>query len=341
MRSRAVWFISRAIWSLAVVLILGFMVFSASIRGADVSGGYGLVLDILFGIALLGIVTLGVLVSNRRPGNPVGWIITGGGLSLMLSGFAEGYGVYALFADPGSLPGGEVMAWISSWIGIPSLFATPALLFLLFPDGHLVGRRWLIVLWLVVTATCSAMVDAALNPVLDDAPFKGVASPLDIETSGTLLTLLSLIGWPGMTAGLLASAPAMILRLRHSRGIQRQQLKWIASAAAVVPIASLVGVISYYLGREELGTISALAASLLIPFAAGYAVLRHRLYDIDVVINRALVYGSLTLMLALVYFGGVTATQALFRTLTSQEQQPQPDMCRLHRLPHNAHQVVA
>ena len=153
MRSRAVWFISRAIWSLAVVLILGFMVFSAFNRGADVSGGYGLVLDILFGIALLGIVTLGVLVSNRRPGNPIGWIITGGGLSLVLSGFAEGYGVYALFTDPGSLPGGEVMAWISSWIGIPSLFATPALLFLLFPDGHLVGRRWLIVLWLVVTAT--------------------------------------------------------------------------------------------------------------------------------------------------------------------------------------------
>jgi hypothetical protein len=171
MRSRAVYFVSWAIWSLAVVLALGSIFFSVFNRSTDVFGRSGIVFDILFGFVLLGLISLGILVSNRRPGNPVGWIITGAGISLVMSGFAESYGVYALFTAPGSLPGGEVMAWISTWIGIPSLCAAPALLFLLFPDGHLIGRRWLIVFWLVVVATSSAMVDGALGPVVDDPPF--------------------------------------------------------------------------------------------------------------------------------------------------------------------------
>ena len=126
-----------------------------------------------------------------------------------------------------------------------------------------------------------------------------------------------------MAASFLVAALAMILRLRRSRGVERQQLKWLAAAAAVLPLASAAGVAGYYLGYESIAGFLAIFSIFPIFFAAGYAVLRYRLYDIDIVINRTLVYGSLTVALALVYFGGVTATQQLFRALTGQQALPQ------------------
>ena len=224
---------------------------------------------------MIGLVTLGVLVPSRRPGNPIGWIITSSGVLLMISLFTQSYGAYALVIDPGGLPGSEVMAWISSWTFIPSLFAAPALLFLLFPEGHLLGRGWLIVFWLVVATTCSTTVDVMFSLVMDDAPFEGVTNPLGIDTSGTLFANLGYFGWPGMAVGLLPAAPAMILRLRRSRGIERLQLKWIPSAAAFLPLLSVAGVIGYYLGWG-MAAILPFLAPLLIPLAAGYAVLRYR-----------------------------------------------------------------
>jgi hypothetical protein len=127
MSARAAWFMCAVIWSLATALALGAILFSVLNRSADVAGEWGPVPSTFIVLVLLGFVTLGVLVSYRRPGNAVGWIITGMGISLALSGFAQSYGVYALYTDPGSLLGGEVMAWLSSWTIIPSLFAAPAL----------------------------------------------------------------------------------------------------------------------------------------------------------------------------------------------------------------------
>jgi hypothetical protein len=119
-----------------------------------------------------------------------------------------------------------------------------------------------------------------------------------------------------MTARFLVAAFAMILRLRRSRGVERQQLKWIAAAAVVLPLASAAGVFSYYLGYETVGSLLATFSFVPILFAAGYAVLRYRLYHIDTIINRALVYGVLTISLVLVYVGGVVSLQYVFRTLT-------------------------
>jgi hypothetical protein len=214
------------------------------------------------------------------------------------------------------------MAWISSWV-VPTLFAAPALLFLLLPDGHLISRGWLVVFWLIIAATWVTTLSFALDPVLDDTPFEGVANPFGVDTSGTPFVLISPFGWPGMAAGLLAAAPAMIVRLRRSRGVERQQLKWIATAATVLPLASLMAVIGFYLGWYAAASILPFLAPLLIPLAAGYAVLRYRLYDIDLVINRTFVYGSLMITLVAIYFGGVVSIQAVFQTLTGQQHQPQ------------------
>jgi hypothetical protein len=165
------------------------------------------------------------------------------------------------------------------------------------------------------------MAGAGLNPVMNDAPFKGVDNPLVVDPPRALFETLSNIGWPGMAASFLVASFAMILRLRRSRGVERQQLKWIAAAAAVLPLASAAGVFSYYLEHETVGGLLATFSFVPILFAAGYAVLRYRLYDIDILINRTLVYGSLTIMLALVYFGGVAGLQRLLAPITGQDSQ--------------------
>ncbi len=309
----------RAGWmvlSVTILLILVRIYFFVLNRGMDVPGYSGMVVYVVLDLLALGFVALGLLVISRRPGNPVGWIITGASLIAVLSDVVESFGVYALFADPGRLPGGETMAWISAWIYIPVLFAAPAMLFLLFPDGNLMGRRWWLVFWLVVLTTFSTMAGTALSPVLNDVPFKGVVNPLGIDPPRALYGMLSNFGWPGMAGSFILAAVAMILRLRRSRGVERQQLKWIAAAAAVLPLASAAGVFSYYLGHETVGGLVSTFAFVPILFAAGYAVLRYRLYDIDFIINRALVYGALTVSLVLVYLGGVVSLQYLFRTLT-------------------------
>ena len=324
MNVRAPRVISWVVFPLAVVLMLGWIYFSTLNRATDVPLAAAIVVSTLLELVVLGFVALGLLVANRRPRNPVGWIIASASLTALASDFVESYAVYALITDPGSIPGGEVMAWVSNWMFIPVIFAAPAMLFLLFPDGNLLSRRWRPVFWIVILTTCAAMTSSILQPVMSDAPFDGVMNPLFADPPRALLAPLSYIGWPGMAASFLVAALAMIVRLRRSRGAERQQLKWLAAAAAVLPLASAAGVASYYLGYESIAGLLAACSILPIFLAAGYAVLRYRLYDIDVVINRTLVYGSLSATLVALYFGGMATTQLVFRTLTGQEQQPQP-----------------
>ena len=323
MSGRAVRAISWVVVPLVVVLTLGQIYLSALNRAGDAPGAAGIVVSTLPDLLALGLLALGLLVVHRRPGNPVGWIIAGTVVTVGLSDFVESYAVYALYTDPGSLPGGETMALVSNWIFIPALFAAPSMLFLLFPDGKLVSRRWIPVFWVVILTTCAAITTSIFQPVLNDPPFEGVVNPLGFAPPQALLAPLSYIGWPGMAASFLVAAFAMILRLRRSHGVERQQLKWLAAAAAILPLGSVSGVVLYYLGYDSIAGFLAVFSIVPIFLAAGYAILRYRLYDIDLIINRTLVYGSLTATLVALYFGGVATTQALFRALTGQEQQPQ------------------
>ena len=324
MSVRAMRIISWLVILLVVAVLVGQIYLNISNEAEDVPeavvAAASTLLSGLFGIAFI---ALGILVAYRRPGNPVGWIIVGAGTTASVSDFVESYAVYTLYTNPGSLPGGEIMAWLSNWIFIPVIFAAPAMLFLLFPDGSLLSRRWRPVLWLVILSNLAAITSAIFQPVLNDPPFDGVVNPLGFSPPRAILEPLSWVGWPGMAASFLVAALAMILRLRRSSGVQRQQLKWLAAAAAVLPRASASGVVLYYLGYDSIAGFLAVFSIVPIFLAAGYAILRYRLYDIDIIINRALVYGSLTLTLALVYFGGVATTQAVFHALTGQEQFPQ------------------
>jgi MYXO-CTERM domain-containing protein len=306
---------------LVVVLNLGQVYLSVLNRAGDAPGAAGVVVSTLPDLVALGLLALGLLVAHRRPANPVGWIIAGTVVIVGMSDFVESYAAYALYTDPGSLPGGETMAWVSNWIFIPALFAAPAMLFLLFPNGKLLSRRWRPVFWIVILTTCAAMTTSIFQPVLNDPPFEGVVNPLGFAPPQALLAPLSYIGWPGMAASFLLAALAMILRLRRSHGEERQQLKWLAAAAAVLPLASASGVVLYYLGYDSVAGFLAVFSIVPIFLAAGYAVLRYRLYDIDLIINRTLVYGALTVMLAAVYFASVVGLQRLLSPLTGESNQ--------------------
>ena len=264
--------------------------------------------------------TVGAVIISRHPNNVIGWLLCAGGLAIGLNHFSTEYAIYSLVAQPGSLPGATVFTWLAYWVYVPAL-GSAIFLFLLFPTGRLPSRRWR---WFAGLSAVATLVGAVCASFSSGTGYLGpLPNPLGIESIGDLSLIVSPILY---ILGLLAVI-SMLSRLRRGTGIERQQIKWFAYAGAVTFIGGLVQhnlfpVIDvwwvWWVGFV-VGTIGLLGQ----PVALGIAILRYRLYEIDLIINRTLVYGSLTAMLALVYFGGVALTQGLFQGLTGQEEQPQ------------------
>jgi uncharacterized membrane protein YhdT len=269
--------------------------------------------------------TVGALVASRRPENPVGWLLCLYGLVISISHFAAQYAIYALLAQPDSLPAGEAMVWIVSWV-LPIIIGLTVFYILLFPTGRLPSRRWRWLGWLTVAYVVVGVILAAFSSGALVGILGPIQNPLGIEGfSNIYYKAIIFIMTPLLTA---AAALAVFIRLRRALGVERQQIKWFAYAAVATVSATILayiipGVIDTPLWFERVGFALNIVFIPAIPIAIGIAILRYRLYDIDVLINRTLVYGSLTVMLALVYFGGVTATQAVLQTLTGQEKLPQ------------------
>lgn len=234
---------------------------------------------------------LGALILSYRPGHRIGWLFLATA-SLGIAGFAAAYGLYALVVQPGSLPGGEWALWLTSWAWTPFL-AVPTLLPLLFPDGHVPSPRWRPLARTVLAAIGALTVLGALLP----GPLTNYDAPVvDNPVGVAQLAPLAPLAGPATGAIVFVLSPlclaALIVRLRHAEGDERAQLKWFV-AACVAAFATLV--VGAVLG---LGLLAAdalwLAGLICIPVAAAIAITRHRLYEIDTVINRTLVYGALT-----------------------------------------------
>ena len=329
---------ARLVWSLSTVSLtlialdglLGILTPPISMRGSSPLG-----LAILLQVLPLAFPTVGALVALRRPENPIGWIFCAVGFAFALGSFSEAYTDYALYARPDSLPGVEFMAWISQWVAFPAFLLGVVLLFLLFPAGRLLSRRWRFVAWVAAIASVFLALGTALAPgKLDANPFIvnlfGIGGVIGgVVPARRFFRTLANIGFLLGVLSVIVSVVSPILRLRRARGEQRQQLKWFVYAAALTVVGFsgiLISLTGIYFNAGLLNTIVwylGPLAVMLLPVSAGIAILRYRLYDIDVVINRTLVYGSLTAILVGIYFGGVTATQTLFQALTRQEQLPQ------------------
>jgi len=261
----------------------------------------------------------GVIASRQRT-NPVGWFLVGSAVILAFQDFMFQYTIYNQVSDSGVLPLGQEMVWLLSWTYIPGFMLLVALLPLYFPNGRLLSSRWRWVVRLAFLVTIVYAVNSAFLP--GEVKDLGIVNPLGIETLQSISSLINNVLFVTLFAVIFASALSLVFRFRHSRGQERQQIKWLAFAAALLPVWLVVN----FPIESFSPLLFAVVDNLLfmsIPVAVGIAILKYRLYDIDRIINRTLVYGSLTLMLALLYFGGVTATQALFTVLTGQVEQPQ------------------
>jgi hypothetical protein len=265
---------------------------------------------------------VGAIIAPRLPPrNPIGWLFCTVGLFAAIRVFCAEYAIATLMAEPGSwlsvLLGGEALAWVSSWVWVVH-FGPFIFLALLFPNGRLPTPRWRPFAWLVALVITGGTVAVAFFPETA-ARFDPVNSPLGIEVAANVINPVEAIVY----ALALTAAASLLVRLVRSRGIERQQVEWFAYAIALLAISTtLAFVVSEALDAEWLGWISSvlvIASIVALPIAMSIAILRYRLYQIDRLINRTLVYGSLTAVLAAVYFCAIVVSQRVLTFLTGQE----------------------
>jgi hypothetical protein len=328
-------------WSLAALSVAMFVASVALFvlaRSAQVPSSWSSSLTLggmVVSVPFLAFPIVGALIASRRPHNPIGWICLAHGFLWMLLSVFDYYSEYGL-ARPGSVPFPAAIAGLSQWLWVPTVGLLAIYLALLFPDGKLPSRRWRPLAWLSGAVIVLLSVAEGLSP----GPLPelgGVRNPLGLEgqpwiadAANTILVLFLVC--------ILASALSLILRYRRSRGEVRQQIKWIAFAASLMGVLYLgimsTGILIWLVSAPEtpsdLGTRSLWGALLEdvgvlsfagVPVAIGLAVLRYRLYDIDLLINRTLVYGALTAALVAVYMGSIVVLQGLLHTFIGQESQ--------------------
>src|SRR5918992_4216994 len=296
-----------------------FLITSRSRTGAPVYD-YWLVNTMI----AIGFSTVGARIPPRLPRqNPVGWLFCTIGLVGGIRLFAAEYAIVTLLAEPGSLPsmlpGGETLAWVSSWVWVLHL-GLFVFLALLFPDGRPPSSRWRPLVWGIGVVVVAGTVSVALWPETARG-FDPINYPLGTEVATDIINPVETIVY---ALGLIAAA-SLLARLRRSEGVERQQVKWFTYAVAVLATsATLAYVVSESMGAVSLEWVSSVLVVVGVvglPAAVGIAILRYHLYNIDLIINRTLVYGPLTAVLAVLYLGSIVLLQLLFRALSGEGSQ--------------------
>jgi hypothetical protein len=276
----------------------------------------------------LGYSVIGAIVASRLPRHPIGWICCAIGFTGAVEHFSGEYAVYAMLARPEALVGGKAMLWIQNWFWI-LIFGLIVFLLLLFPNGRLPSNRWRPFAWLSAAVTLLGATLAAISPdvgldVLGSSDnrhiYTSLPNPLGIEGLPNLFRPVQMLV---LALGPVAATSVVVGR-RKARGVERQQIKWLLYAGAIFfvgiflknTIFSLLGGVPWGMW---VGNLLVAVGGLGGPIAIGIAILRYRLYEIDLIINRTLVYGSLTAMLVALYFGGIVVLQRVFVILTGQQ----------------------
>jgi hypothetical protein len=253
-------------------------------------------------VAVVVAATVGALLGSRRPGNPVGWLLLALGLAVLASGVATGYANYGLLARPGALPAAGYVA-VRANSAPYDLAALVGFVLLLTPTGSLPSRRWRWWARVAVVASAVGLVAQALVPF--EPPFESVANPLAVPGLASPLLALSAVALLVTGVGIPVGAASLVVRFRRAHGLERQQLRWMALAAALAGVLVLAVAVAAPTGNEQLlGWLSAVCVALL-PLATGAAILRYRLYDLDRIISRTVAYGLLTVLLGGAYAGVV------------------------------------
>ena len=318
-------------WLLLAVSLTGLPLLLTD-RTGDVGawGGSGVLGEVVFGMVILTFPLVGLLILRRQPRNTIGWVLQAIGLVWAVNGVADSYATYGMVVAPGAVPGPEVVAAVNEAAWIPAIGLMGTFLFLLYPDGHLPSPRWRPVAW--VSAATMVLGTAAITfmpGVMEESPVPQTENPLGWQAGEPFLVGLVVVVLPLLPLSILACAASLVRRFRGSRGVERLQLTWLASAGATVALlyaVTMLGVLvtdvtdvsapdAAWLRALQLVSLLSFA---LVPLAIGIAILRHGLYEIDVVINRALVYGGLTATLLGVYLGSVLLLQLVLSPVTKQ-----------------------
>jgi hypothetical protein len=253
---------------------------------------------------------VGALIAARRPEHPIGWLLLASGVLLSIGLFAGQYAYYALVTRPGSLPFGQAMLWLAGWPNSAG-FGLVVFLLLLFPTGRLLSPGWRPVARFATAVYVANVVGYAFAP--GPQTFDALANPLGIEAfAGAVAAVLQAVAVGLGLVSLVAAVASLVLRLRRAKGVERLQLKWFCYAAALFPIVVGIAIVFPHLGSDRVDGLIVTLPLLALPVSIGIAVLRYRLYDIDRLINRTLVYALLTATLALTYAAVVLVLRQLF-----------------------------
>ena len=295
--SRAAWWIGgSAIALMAAGLIVMFVDRAAVLPTSASSWGWSYANALSIIANIVGI-SIGTVVAAKRPDNRIGWFFMAAGITLGISSLGNPYAIHALLVDPGSWPGGHFAAWIAAWTGIFPIFML-TFLFLLFPTGQVRSPRWEPVWWLLIVATCVgtfAGIYYATTTWSDPFPQSGT-------TPGTGSVVIFLLGFLlPLAASLIVSLAAVIVRAIYSVGDERLQIKWFATGATLVVLSFLIGFAGGGPTSPVWLSVFQSVAFIFLFSTIAIAVLKYRLYEIDVVINRAVVYGTLAVFITLIY----------------------------------------
>ena len=253
---------------------------------------------------------VGAALAWRRPNNAIGWLLLSVGVVAATQVLLTEYSIYGIVGRPSAITGAVFAGWLVSWVWVIEVTLVAVFLLLLFPDGHFLSRRWRGVAWLGGASAAAAAFGLAFNTgPLNNAPYAQNPYPLFGDAD------LSVFLWAmaGLGAAVVGAATSLFVRYRRARGTERQQLKWLAVEAIVISVAVIVGT---FVQNNKWASVFLISAIALAPVMIGIAVLRYRLYDIDVLINRALVYGATTAAIGLAFFAGIVVLQAALRPVT-------------------------
>ena len=299
---------ARLAWSLA--LLYGLIAGTALLLGPRNGGAFDDVsITLLFSFA--GYAVVGGLLSTRRPRNPIGWLMLGMSLSGATTVLADQWSIYGLITAPGSLPAPELAGWVALWLAPIAGLINIFLLFV-FPSGHLPSSRWRpVVSTVAIVAAGVTLLTAFGSPGSQAHP--EIVNPFHLSQLRPAFDLLYPASWLSIGLFVLAVA-SLVARYRRALQAERQQLKWIVLAGLFTAVIAVGGAA---LEGPVIQTPALLGVALLaLPAGIGIAILRHRLFDIDLLIKRTVVYGATTTAIAAVFFAGILATQALLRPVT-------------------------
>ncbi len=320
---RLAWFVFAVTTALLVAaLVLEWLIRDLADASSFGTSGAGFLFTIMISLIFWMFPVSSVVIATRRPRNPIGWLLLAAGLGWALLSFATATGTTRSSCIPDSLPAAEAVASLGQWVWAPPIAITGVFLLLVYPDGHLPSPRWRWVAYVCGFSVVACVVIGVLNPgPMKDAGFPGHDNPFGVQALEPIFNALTLVVLL-IPLSMVAAVASLVIRFRRGDAVERLQIKWLAAAgglsgmlyAAALVLSALLGPG----GGPDPAWLSALmdvwfVSLALIPVSIGVAILRYKLFEIDVIIRRTLIYAALVIVLAVIYLGGVAVIGSLLR----------------------------